>query len=96
MLMFLASTNPPLALALHVYLELLRLAVMVRSSTNSCTDVPFLITLSYPSNHWRDCTGTGVEHVMPEVSPSWKTLFPVIVSAVDYNYNLIVLVTINS
>jgi len=78
------SMNPPPSLTVHVYLELLRLAVMVRSSTNSCTDVPFLTTLLDPSNHWMDCTGTGVEHVMPEVSPSWKTLFPVIEIAIEY------------
>ena len=80
--MFCDSMNSPSALNIHVYLELLRLAVMLRSSTNTCTNVPCLTTLLDPSNHWRDCTGTGVEHVMPEVSPTWKSLFPVTLSPV--------------
>ena len=68
-------------LTLHVYLVLLCSAVMVRFSTNSCTDVPSLTTLLDSSNHWMDSTGTGVEHVTPDVSPRRKILFPVIALA---------------
>ena len=82
------AVNPPAALILQVYLELLWEAVMVRSSTNSCTDVPCLTTLLDSSNHWMDCTGTGVEQVMLDLSPSWKALFPVTVMPCDINVYL--------
>ena len=70
-----------LSLTLHVYSVLLRESVMLSSSTNSCTDVPSLTALSDWSNHWRDSTGNGVKHLTPDVSPSWKTLSPVILMA---------------
>ena len=76
------SMNPPPSLTVHVYSELLILVMIMMSSTNSCTAVPLLTTVLDPFTHWMDCTGTGVEHVMLVVSPSWKSLFPVMLIAV--------------
>ena len=56
---------------------------MVMFSANSCTDVPSLTNELLDSyNHLIDCTGTGVEHVIAVVSPSWMTVFPVMLTAV--------------